>query len=105
MGARQAEGLVNNSKHSTLVSFNVILLVWRSGFNLGANASQLNLSAAKVKSFPADLFLDFVCLVEQLLVEVLALDPDEGLDGLADQLAVRFKILRLAPQQLVPVGD
>ena len=104
MGARQAEGLVNNSKHSTLVSFNVILLVsWRSEFNLGANASQLNLSATKVKSFPADLFLDFVCLVEQLLVKVLALDPDEGLDGLADQLAVRFQLLGLAPQLLVPV--
>ena len=73
-------------------------------FNLGANASQLNLSATKVESFPADLFLDFVCLVEQLLVEVLALDPYEGLDSLADQLAVGFQLLGLAPQLLVPGG-
>ena len=60
------------------------------------------MSTAKVESFPADLFLDFVCLVEQLLVEVLALDPDEGLDGLADQLAVGFQLLGLSSQLLVP---
>ena len=62
------------------------------------------MSAAEVESFPADLFLDFVCLVEQLLVEVLALDPDEGLNSLADQLAVGLELLRLQPQLLVPVA-
>ena len=77
---------------------------FKVGFNLSTNASQLNLSAAKVKSFPADLFLDFVCLVEQLLVEVLALDPDEGLDSLADQFAVCLQLLGLTPQLLVPGG-
>ena len=72
--------------------------------NLCANASQLNLCATKVKPFSADLFLDFVCLVKQLLVEVLALDPDQRLHRLADQLAVGLELLRLQPQLLVPVA-
>ena len=72
------------------------------GSYLSANTGQLNLCAAQVKSFPADFFLDLVGLVEQLLIKVLTLDPDQGLDRLADQLAVRLQLLGLAPQLLVP---